>query len=64
MSKAEDGLLHLTAALVDIESVSHDEDELASFVAAALGSVGHLETTRIGSQRRRAHIARSRTRAL
>jgi len=43
------GLLELTAKLVDIPSVSHDEGNAADFVVAALGAAGHLETTRIGN---------------
>jgi succinyl-diaminopimelate desuccinylase len=42
------GLLQLTAELVDIPSVSHDEGGAAAFVAAALAAADHLETTRIG----------------
>jgi succinyl-diaminopimelate desuccinylase len=42
------GLLELTAELVDIPSVSHDEGRAAEFVAAALASADHLETVRIG----------------
>lgn len=39
----------LTAALVDIESVSGNEEELADQVEAALRAAGHLEVTRIGN---------------
>ncbi len=38
----------LTAALVDIESVSGNEREIADAVEAALGPYEHLEVTRIG----------------
>lgn len=38
----------LTAALVDIESVSHHEQEIADQVEQALRAVGHLEVTRMG----------------
>jgi len=41
-------LLELTAELVDIASVSHDEARVATFVATLLGDADHLETTRIG----------------
>ncbi|MGD1011032.1 MAG: succinyl-diaminopimelate desuccinylase [Acidimicrobiales bacterium] len=43
------GLLQLTAELVDIPSVSHDEARIADFVAAALDGAQHLEMTRIGN---------------
>ena len=39
---------HLTAALMDIESVSGNEAELADAVEAALRALGHLEVTRNG----------------
>jgi succinyl-diaminopimelate desuccinylase len=42
-------LLQLTAELVDISSVSHDEDKAAAFVAGTLSGADHLETTRIGN---------------
>jgi succinyl-diaminopimelate desuccinylase len=42
-------MLQLTAELVDIPSVSHDEDKAAAFVARALGDADHLATTRIGN---------------
>ena len=42
------GLLQLTAELVDIPSVSHDEGRAAAFVAAALEGADHLEVSRIG----------------
>ena len=48
MSSPGAGLLQLTAELVDIPSVSHDEGGAAAFVAAALSGVDHLEITRIG----------------
>ncbi|MGA3351595.1 MAG: succinyl-diaminopimelate desuccinylase [Acidimicrobiales bacterium] len=48
MSLPGTGLLELTAELVDIPSVSHDEGKAADFVMAALEGAGHLETTRIG----------------
>ena len=38
-------MLQLTAELVDIPSVSHDEDKAAAFVAGALGDADHLATT-------------------
>ncbi|SDT06802.1 succinyldiaminopimelate desuccinylase [Nocardioides scoriae] len=38
----------LTQAVVDIESVSRDEQELADAVEAALRRLSHLEVTRIG----------------
>ncbi len=41
-------LLALTAALVDIPSVSHDERRVSAFVAETLGGAEHLEITRIG----------------
>jgi succinyl-diaminopimelate desuccinylase len=41
-------LLQLTAELVDIASVSHDEASAAEFVAGALGDLAHLQTVRIG----------------
>ena len=42
-------MLELTAELVDIPSVSHDEDKAAAFVAATLSGADHLVTTRIGN---------------
>lgn len=39
----------LTAALVDIESVSHHEDAIADAVEAALAAYPHLEVTRRGN---------------
>ncbi len=42
-------LLELTAELVDIPSVSHDEAKAADFVVEALGGADHLEITRIGN---------------
>jgi succinyl-diaminopimelate desuccinylase len=42
------GLLELTAELVDIPSVSHDEGSVSAFVASALGGAHHLEIIRIG----------------
>ena len=41
-------VVSLTEALVDIESVSRDEQAIADAVEAALSSVAHLEVTRIG----------------
>lgn len=41
-------LLQLTAELVDIPSVSHDEGRAAAFVTAMLSGADHLEVTRIG----------------
>jgi succinyl-diaminopimelate desuccinylase len=38
----------LTAAVCDIESVSHEEARLADAVEAALRGLGHLEVTRLG----------------
>ncbi len=38
----------LTQQLVDIESVSHHEEEIADAVEAALGALGHLTVTRRG----------------
>ena len=49
MSSPGAALLALTAELVDIPSVSHDEDRVATFVAGALGGADHLATTRIGN---------------
>jgi succinyl-diaminopimelate desuccinylase len=48
MSMPGTGLLELTAALVDISSVSHDEGRASEFVAQALGDAGHLIVRRIG----------------
>ena len=48
MSSPGAGLLELTAELVDIPSVSHDEGGAAAFVAATLSGADHLEITRIG----------------
>jgi len=42
-------LLELTAELVEIPSVSHDEHKAADFVLGSLGDTGHLVTTRIGN---------------
>jgi succinyl-diaminopimelate desuccinylase len=42
------GLLELTAELVDIPSVSHDEGRASDFVAGALGGAHHLAVSRIG----------------
>jgi len=39
----------LTRALVDIESVSGDEDEITDAVEAALKAAPHLEVTRVGN---------------
>jgi succinyl-diaminopimelate desuccinylase len=39
----------LTEALVDIESVSLDEERIADAVETALGEIGHLEVIRIGN---------------
>jgi len=41
-------LLRLTAELVDIPSVSHDEGRASEYVAEGLGGACHLETRRIG----------------
>ena len=41
------GLLELTADLVDISSVSHDEGRASDFVAGALRDADHLEVSRI-----------------
>ena len=49
MSLQGTDLLHLTAELVDIASVSHNEADLADHLAARLADLGHLETTRIGN---------------
>ncbi len=38
----------LTAAVCDIESVSHEEEQLADAVEAALRGLAHLEVTRLG----------------
>lgn len=43
-----DNLLELFRAIVDIESVSHNERELANEVAAALRACAHLEVVRDG----------------
>lgn len=42
-------LLALTASLVDIASVSHHEGELVDYIESALGSMGHLDVTRVGN---------------
>ena len=47
MSPPGGDLLELTAQLVDIPSVSHDEARAADFVTAALAGATHLETARI-----------------
>jgi succinyl-diaminopimelate desuccinylase len=39
----------LTEALVDIESVSRNEQQLADAIESALRALGHLEVTRIGN---------------
>src|SRR3954454_24852084 len=39
----------LTEALVDIESVSRNERQLADAIEGALAGLGHLEVTRIGN---------------
>ncbi|MGD0439962.1 MAG: succinyl-diaminopimelate desuccinylase [Acidimicrobiales bacterium] len=49
MSREAADLLELTAELVDISSVSHDEDKAAAFVLGCLSGAGHLVTTRIGN---------------
>jgi len=41
--------VELTAALVDVPSVSESEQELADLVEAALRGLGHLEVTRSGN---------------
>lgn len=48
MSLPRGDLLQLTAELVDISSVSHDEARAAAFVFAALRDAEHLETRRFG----------------
>lgn len=48
MNQRGTALLQLTAELVDIASVSHDEAQVAGFVSAGLAGCGHLEVTRIG----------------
>ena len=48
VSPADSGLLELTAELVDIPSVSHDEARAAAFVTSSLRGSDHLETRRIG----------------
>jgi len=48
VSFREAGLLELTAELVDISSVSHDEGRASAFVAGALRDADHLEVSRIG----------------
>lgn len=45
----EPDLLELTASLVVIPSVSHQETELADHIAARLGSLGHLDVERVGA---------------
>ncbi len=42
------GLLELTARLVDIPSVSHNETAMADHVESLLGGAGHLEVSRMG----------------
>ena len=49
MSPPAAALLELTAELVEIPSVSHNEDQAAAFVVATLSGVDHLVTTRIGN---------------
>lgn len=49
MSTTGAALLQLTAELVDIPSVSHDEARVADFVASALVGAEHLDITRIGN---------------
>jgi succinyl-diaminopimelate desuccinylase len=39
----------LTAALCDIESVSHNEATISDAIEAALSPLAHLEVTRIGN---------------
>jgi succinyl-diaminopimelate desuccinylase len=41
--------VELTRALVDIESVSHHEDRIATEVAAALAPMAHLAVSRVGN---------------
>ena len=48
MSRRGDDLLALTAELVEIPSVSHDERRISTFVADQLGSAEHLEISRVG----------------
>jgi succinyl-diaminopimelate desuccinylase len=43
-----DDVVSLTQAIVDVESVSRDEQHLADLVEAALRTLDHLEVTRIG----------------
>src|SRR6478752_1545672 len=43
------GAVALTEALVDIESVSRNEQRLADDIEAALADLAHLEVTRIGN---------------
>ncbi|HEY6738878.1 MAG TPA: succinyl-diaminopimelate desuccinylase [Actinopolymorphaceae bacterium] len=45
----ESDVAHLTAAVVDVESVSGNERRLADAVHAALGRYGHLEVVRAGN---------------
>lgn len=42
-------IVELTRALVDIESVSHNEQQIADTIAAALADAPHLELTRDGN---------------
>ena len=46
---ASPDLLQLTAELVDIPSVSHDEGAIADCVETLLSAAGHLELTRVGN---------------
>src|SRR5690348_16825615 len=41
-------VVSLTQALVDIESVSRDEQEISDAIAQALSGLAHLEVTRLG----------------
>ncbi len=42
-------LTDLTAALIDIPSVSHDEEQIADLIEGALRAYAHVEVTRIGN---------------
>ncbi len=53
-------LLALTASLVDIPSVSHDEGAITDFLEAELRSVPWLEVERVERQLGGPHVARPR----